>query len=439
VHIVVMGCGRVGSSLARNLERAGHSVAIIDQNRAAFRRLGPEFAGDQITGVGFDRSTLRRAGIDRAGAFAAVSSGDNSNIIAARVARETFGVAHVVARIYDPKRAEVYERLGIPTVATVPWTVNRFLSVLLGDKHVEDWRDPSGAVSLLQVPLHEGWIGHKVKTLEAATEARVRPRHAADRRDHAAGRRPGAPAGHRRHRRCRRAGHRQRADHRGALMRVAIAGAGGVGRSIARELLEHRHNVMLIERDPDRVDPSRVPEAEWLQADAAELASLEEARLQDCDVVISATGDDKVNLVVSLLAKTEFAVRRVVARINHPDNEWLFTEAWGVDVAVSTPRVMVALVEEAVSVGDLVRLMTFRQGQANLVEITLPEGAPVVGQAVGDMRLPRDSALVAIVRGSRVVVPSPEEPLEDGDELLFVAVQEAEPELRQLVCGDGSC
>ena len=222
-------------------------------------------------------------------------------------------------------------------------------------------------------------------------------------------------------------------------MRVAIAGAGGVGRSIARELIDNEHDVMLIERDPEKVDPGRVPQAEWLQADAAELASLEEARLQDCDVVISATGDDKVNLVVSLLAKTEFAVRLVVARINHPDNEWLFTEAWGVDVAVSTPRVMVALVEEAVSVGDLVRLMTFRQGQANLVEITLPKGAPVVGQAVADMRLPRDSALTAIVRGSRVVIPSPEEPLEEGDELLFVAVQDAEADLRLLVCGNGSC
>jgi len=222
-------------------------------------------------------------------------------------------------------------------------------------------------------------------------------------------------------------------------MRVAIAGAGGVGRSIARELIDNEHDVMLIERDPEKVDPGRVPQAEWLQADAAELASLEEARLQDCDVVISATGDDKVNLVVSLLAKTEFAVRRVVARINHPDNEWLFTEAWGVDVAVSTPRVMVALVEEAVSVGDLVRLMTFRQGQANLVEITLPAAAPVVGRAVADIRMPRDSALVAIVRGSRVVVPGPDEPLEGGDELLFVAVQDVETDLRRLVCGDGSC
>jgi trk system potassium uptake protein TrkA len=173
VYIVVMGCGRVGSSLARNLERAGHSVAIIDQNPAAFRRLGPEFGGDQVTGIGFDRDTLSRAGIARAGAFAAVSSGDNSNIIAARVARETFGVAHVVARIYDPKRAEVYERLGIPTVATVPWTTHRLLSTLLGDKHVEDWRDPSGAVALVQVALDEGWVGHRVGELETASGARV--------------------------------------------------------------------------------------------------------------------------------------------------------------------------------------------------------------------------------------------------------------------------
>jgi len=168
-----MGCGRVGSSLARNLERIGHSVSIIDQNAAAFRRLGPNFHGDQITGIGFDRHTLVEAGIDRAGALAAVSSGDNSNIISARVARETFNVAHVVARIYDPKRAEVYERLGIPTVATVPWTTHRLLSLLLGDKHIEDWRDPSGSVALVQVAIDDGWVGRKVTEFEMATGARV--------------------------------------------------------------------------------------------------------------------------------------------------------------------------------------------------------------------------------------------------------------------------
>jgi len=173
VHIVVMGCGRVGSSLARNLERLGHSVAIIDQNAAAFRRLGPDFEGEQVTGVGFDRETLVKAGIERAGALAAVSSGDNSNIISARVARETFNVPHVVARIYDPKRAEVYQRLGIPTVATVPWTTHRLLSLLLGDRHIEDWRDPSGSVALVQVAVEDGWVGHRVSEFEAASGARV--------------------------------------------------------------------------------------------------------------------------------------------------------------------------------------------------------------------------------------------------------------------------
>jgi len=173
VYIVVMGCGRVGSSIARNLERLGHSVAIIDQKPRCIRRLGPDFQGDQVTGVGFDRHTLEKAGIERAGAFAAVSSGDNSNIISARVARETFSVPHVVARIYDPKRAEVYERLGIPTVATVPWTTHRLLSLLLGDKHIEDWRDPSGSVALVQVAVDDGWVGRRVSEFEGTTGARV--------------------------------------------------------------------------------------------------------------------------------------------------------------------------------------------------------------------------------------------------------------------------
>jgi trk system potassium uptake protein len=145
-------------------------------------------------------------------------------------------------------------------------------------------------------------------------------------------------------------------------MRVAIAGAGAVGRSIARELIDNGHHVLLIDKEPDKVDPKRIPGADWLLADACEVENLENAKLEEYEVVVGATGDDKVNLVVSLLAKTEFSVRRVVARINHPANEWLFTEAWGVDVAVSTPRVLAALVEEAVEVGDIVRLFSLRQG-----------------------------------------------------------------------------
>lgn len=173
MHIVVMGCGRVGSSLARRLEKLGHSVAVIDQDPESFRRLGAEFSGTQVKGMGFDRKTLTEAGITEAGALAAVSSGDNSNILTARVAREQFGIDHVVARIYDPKRAAVYQRLGIPTVATVPWTVDRFLRTLLEDEATEIWRNPTGDVVMMQVPYHDDWIGRRLHDLESATGFRA--------------------------------------------------------------------------------------------------------------------------------------------------------------------------------------------------------------------------------------------------------------------------
>jgi trk system potassium uptake protein TrkA len=173
VHVVVMGCGRVGASLAAALERLGHTVAVVDKDEQAFRRLGSDFHGDQIVGTGYDRPVLVEAGIGWAGAFAAVSSGDNSNIISARVARENFGVEHVVARIYDHRRAAVYERLGIPTVATVPWTTDRFLRTLLPDGVASAWREPSGNVAILQLPLHEQWVGRPVQDLQDAISARV--------------------------------------------------------------------------------------------------------------------------------------------------------------------------------------------------------------------------------------------------------------------------
>jgi trk system potassium uptake protein len=218
-------------------------------------------------------------------------------------------------------------------------------------------------------------------------------------------------------------------------MRVAVAGAGAVGRSIASELLDHGHEVLLIDKDPKSIKVYSVPRAEWLLADACEISALDDAALERCNVVIAATGDDKVNLVLSLLAKTEYGVPRVVARINQPNNEWLFNESWGVDVAVSTPRLMVALVEEAVSVGDLVRLMTFRQSQASLVELTMPSEAPLVGQRIGAIEWPTDTSLVAILRDGRVIVPNNDDPLEGGDELLFVTSEDVEHELAQLLSG----
>ncbi|WP_081272431.1 potassium channel family protein [Mycobacteroides immunogenum] len=173
MRVVVMGCGRVGAALAGGLARIGHEVAIIDKEAAAFNRLGSEFTGERIVGMGFDRDVLLRAGIERAQAFAAVSSGDNSNIISARAARETFGVERVVARIYDAKRAAVYERLGIPTVATVPWTTDRLLHALTRESDTTKWRDPSGSVVVTELALHEDWIGKRITALEAATGARA--------------------------------------------------------------------------------------------------------------------------------------------------------------------------------------------------------------------------------------------------------------------------
>ncbi len=173
MHIVIMGCGRVGSTLAHILEDRDNTVAVIDRDPEAFRRLRSSFKGDRVTGVGFDRAVLTQAGVERADAFAADSSGDNSNIIAARVARETFGVQRVAARIYDPRRAEVYERLGIPTVATVRWTADQMLRKLLPEGGEPLWRDPTGKIVLAEVAFSPNWIGEQVKALEASTMTRI--------------------------------------------------------------------------------------------------------------------------------------------------------------------------------------------------------------------------------------------------------------------------
>ncbi len=216
-------------------------------------------------------------------------------------------------------------------------------------------------------------------------------------------------------------------------MRVVIAGAGSVGRSIARELLHNTHEVLLIDRDADDAQASLVPDATWLLADACEISSLEEARLDQCDVVVAATGDDKANLVVSLLAKTEFGVPRTVARVSNPKNEWMFDESWGVDVAVSTPRLMTALVEEAVSIGDLVRVFEFRQAKASMVELTLPANSPYAGRRIGDVTWPIDTVLVGIIREDRPIAPTRDDALEAHDELLFLTNNETEDELEDML------
>ena len=215
-------------------------------------------------------------------------------------------------------------------------------------------------------------------------------------------------------------------------MKIVITGAGSVGRSIARELISHGHEVTLMDRSPDAMRIASVPEADWQLADACDVDALAEAGAGECDVVVAATGDDKSNLVTSLLSKTEYAVPRTVARVNNPKNEWLFDETWGVDVAVSTPRIMTALVEEAVSVGSLVSVFTFHQSGAFMHELTLPDDSPVIGELVSDVELPPHTVLAAILRDYRPINPDGDERFERGDELLFLTAREGETSLYEL-------
>ncbi|MDH4111285.1 MAG: TrkA family potassium uptake protein [Actinomycetota bacterium] len=220
-------------------------------------------------------------------------------------------------------------------------------------------------------------------------------------------------------------------------MRVIVTGGGAVGRHLSVDLVERGHEVTLIEQNRALVDKLRVwaPKVTVLNGDACEPWVLEDAETSNADVLVAATGDDEDNLVTSLLAKQEFAVPRVLARVNHPKNEWLFTEQWGVDAEVSPPHILTAMVEEAVTVGDLVRLIRLGGGQVSIVEMTLPEDSPSVGRAVYELRLPADAVIVAILREGHVVIPQPETVLAAGDEVLALARSEIERPLRDAVVG----
>jgi len=220
-------------------------------------------------------------------------------------------------------------------------------------------------------------------------------------------------------------------------MRIAIAGAGNVGRYVAKDLKERGNDVVVIEMNKELIDSLRDDyDVSWVEGDACELHTLDAAVLSSCEVVVSATGDDEDNLVIALLAKQEFAVPRVVARVNHPDNLWLFTETWGVDVAVSMPHLLTSLVEEAVSVGDLVKLLSLEKGKVALLEVRLAEGSPAIGKTLGELKMPPDCSIVAVVRENHVIPPSDETPLHPGDEVLALASPDAEADLKQVLTGE---
>ena len=221
-------------------------------------------------------------------------------------------------------------------------------------------------------------------------------------------------------------------------MRIVVAGAGNIGRHLAHDLDERGHQVTVIEQDPTVVDRAQedAPGVTFVLGDACEPWVLDKAETRSSDVMVAATGDDEDNLVISLLSKQEYGVPHVVARVNHPKNEWLFTETWGVDVPMSPPHVLTALVEEAVTVGDLVRLFRLERGQVTLVELTIDETSPIAARPLYELRLPQDSAVVAILRRGHVVIPQPETQLVPGDEVMAIATQEAEERLRAALLGE---
>jgi trk/ktr system potassium uptake protein len=220
-------------------------------------------------------------------------------------------------------------------------------------------------------------------------------------------------------------------------MKIVVAGAGNIGRHLAHDLHERQHEVTVLEQDPGVVSRAQedAPGVTFILGDACEPWVLDKAEVRSCDVMVAATGDDEDNLVISLLSKQEYGVPHVVARVNHPKNEWLFNETWGVDVPMSPPHVLTALVEEAVTVGDLVRLLKLERGQVTLVEITIDERAPLAGRPLYELRLPQDSAIVAIVRRGHVVIPQPETQISPGDEIMAIATAEAEDSLRAALMG----
>jgi len=223
-------------------------------------------------------------------------------------------------------------------------------------------------------------------------------------------------------------------------VRVVISGAGAVGRYLASDLAVRGHDVLVIEQDPATLEVAKdwASDVAFLLGDACEPWVLEKAELKAADAVVAATGDDEDNLVTSLLAKQEFAVPRVLARVNHPRNEWMFTEQWGVDVAVSVPHLLTALVEEAVTVGDLVRILRLEGGRVGLVELTIPDTWPNAGRPIYELRLPPDSAIVAVLREGHVVIPMPETVITPGDEVLALAAGEAEATLRSAIMGEAT-
>ncbi len=393
MRAIIMGCGRVGSTLALMLDAEGHEVSIVDMDSGSFRRLGEHYGGRTIAGVGINADILREAGIEGADTFIAVTNGDNSNIMASQIARVRFKVPRVMARIYDPLRAEVYREVGIETLC-----ITVFGAGILYDRLFN--RSYQG--------IDEYWeLTHRVHKLYAADLPT--PEQLARRRMESKG------------------------THRNYVL---IAGGGKVGYQLGRTLIHNGEEVLILEKRPQRYQllHDELGENVYL-GDACEIRTMVRVGMERADLVVAVTGDDEDNLVICQVAKRWFGVPRAIGRVNNPDNEEIF-RLLGVEETISATRLMFQLIEQEVSTREIVPLSLLRKGDLEVVEVELPTASPALRKPVRKLHLPHGCLLAAVVRGNQSQVVTGETVLRERDRVVALTEPGNVAALRQALLGE---
>jgi trk system potassium uptake protein TrkA len=392
MHVIILGCGRVGSTLALMLDCEKHAVSVIDKDGDAFRRLGENFCGRTVAGWGIDADTLLEAGIEGADAFVAVTNGDNTNIMASQIAKTLFGVPHVLARIYDPLRAHVYREFDIETICSTTLSTG-----LLFDRLFERPFQPVADYLKLTKQIHHLY----------AADLPI-PEQAATRRTSSEGKRPGY---------------------------IIVTGGGKVGYHLTRALLHEKYEVLLVEKRSQQYLALREELGDSIfRGDACEIRTMVRMGMERADLVVAVTGDDEDNLVICQVAKRWFGVPRVIARVNTPHNEEIF-RTLGVDETINATTLLFRLIEQEVATKELVHLSLLRKGNLEVVEVDLSAKSPVVGKTVREMNLPPGCLLVAVVRGKQAQIVTGETILQQSDVVVAMAEPAAVSGLRQALLG----
>lgn len=382
MRVVILGCGRVGSTLALMLDAEGHEVSVIDKDPDSFRRLGENFKGRTITGLGIDVEVLKEAGIETADTFLAVTNGDNSNIMASQIAKIIFGVPKVLARVYDPLRARVFREMGIETVSAT-----MLMAGMLFDRLFD--RPYRSIADYLELTQH----ACRLYAADLPTPEQV-------------------------------------AAHRASLegkcpSYIIVAGGGKVGYQLTKALLQEGYEVLLVEKRPQRFHLLKEELGDAVfYGDACEIRTMVRMGMERADLVVAVTGDDEDNLIICQVAKNWFGVPRVIARVNNPRNEEVFRRL-GVDETISATTLLFQLIEQEVTVGEFLPLALLQRGGLEIVEIELTASSPIVGKPVRELSLPEGCLLAAVVRDNNAQVVTGDTVLQPGDIVIVIATPKA--------------